>query len=64
MRFSRFSAAALAATLSVAMLAACGQKGLLYLRDNPPAGTKVPKPSTPKPIPYPADTAVEPGRQD
>jgi predicted small lipoprotein YifL len=49
-------AAALAATLSIALLAACGQKGGLYLRDNPPAGVKVPKPATPKPVPYPADS--------
>ena len=64
MRFSRSSAAALAAALSVTLLAACGQKGPLYMRDNPPAGTKVPKPATPKPIPYPADPAAEPGKQD
>ena len=63
MRFLRLSTAALAATLSIALLGACGQKGTLYLRDNPPAGTKVPKPATPKPIPYPAD-AAEPEKQD
>lgn len=63
MRFLRLSTAALAATLSIALLAACGQKGTLYLRDNPPAGTKVPKPATPKPVPYPAD-AAEPEKQD
>lgn len=63
MRFLRFSTAALAAALSIALLAACGQKGSLYLRENPPAGTKVPKPATPKPVPYPAD-AAEPEKQD
>ena len=47
--------AALAATFSLALLSGCGQKGPLYLRDNPPAGTKIPKPSTPKPVPYPAE---------
>ena len=57
MRISRSSVAALAAILSIALLAACGQKGGLYLRDNPPAGVKVPKPATPKPVPYPADTS-------
>lgn len=56
MRIPRSLAAALAATLSIALLAACGQKGGLYLRDNPPAGVKVPKPATPKPVPYPADS--------
>ena len=55
MRFFRLSTAALAATLSIALLAACGQKGALYLRESPPAGTKVPKPATPKPVPYPPD---------
>jgi predicted small lipoprotein YifL len=54
MRFLRFSTV-LAAALSLSLIAACGQKGSLYLRDNPPAGVKVPKPATPKPVPYPAD---------
>lgn len=60
MSFSRFLVAALAATL-LALLTACGQKGPLYLRDNPPAGIKIPKPATPKPVPYPAEV-VEPGK--
>ena len=33
----------------------CGQKGLLYLRDNPPPGVKPPKPAPVKPVPYPDD---------
>ena len=33
--------------------AGCGQKGPLYLRDNPPPGTKLPKPPPVKPVPYP-----------
>ena len=61
MPFSRFPVAALAAAVSLALLTACGQKGPLYLRDNPPAGTKIPKPATPKPVPYPAEV-TEPGR--
>jgi predicted small lipoprotein YifL len=61
MPFSRFPVVAMAAATSLALLTACGQKGPLYLRDNPPAGTKMPKPATPKPVPYPADV-VEPGR--
>ena len=64
MRFSRFSIAALAAALSVGQLAACGQKGTLYLRDKPPAGVKIPKPPTPKPVPYPEDPAADPEKQD
>lgn len=59
MRFPRFPAAALAATVCVSLLGACGQKGPLYLRDNPPAGVKIPKPPTPKPVPYPDDPAAE-----
>ena len=38
---------------ALALLAAgCGQKGPLYLRDNPPPGYKPLKPP-PKPVPYP-----------
>lgn len=35
--------------------AGCGQKGPLYLRDNPPPGVKPPKPVPAKPVPYPDD---------
>ena len=35
--------------------AGCGQKGPLYLRDNPPPGVKPPKPPPEKPVPYPDD---------
>jgi predicted small lipoprotein YifL len=31
----------------------CGQKGPLYLRENPPPGVKPAKPPVPKPVPYP-----------
>jgi predicted small lipoprotein YifL len=31
----------------------CGQKGPLYLRENPPPGVKPLKPAPPKPVPYP-----------
>ena len=61
MRFLRTPTVVLAALLSLALLAGCGQKGPLYLRENPPAGTKIPKPATPKPLPYPADVE-EPGK--
>ena len=61
MSCSRVLPAALAAILSMVLLNACGQKGPLYLRDNPPAGTRIPKPATPKPVPYPAEV-VEPGK--
>ncbi len=37
------------------LAAGCGQKGPLYLRDNPPPGVKPPKPEAYKPLPYPKD---------
>lgn len=39
----------------LAMLAACGQKGPLYLRDNPPPGVKPTKPEPTRPTPYPTE---------
>ena len=38
---------------------ACGQRGPLYLRDNPPAGLKPEKRDTYKPVPYPRQPAEE-----
>jgi len=38
---------------------ACGQKGSLYLRDNPPPGVRPAKPEPYKPVPYPKETADE-----
>jgi len=38
---------------------ACGQRGPLYLRDNPPAGVKAEKRDTYKPVPYPRQPAEE-----
>ena len=35
--------------------AACGQRGPLYLRDNPPPGVIPPPPEPYKPVPYPPD---------
>jgi predicted small lipoprotein YifL len=43
--------ATLALTL-LCLLSACGQKGDLYLRENPPPGYK-PKPEIYQPVPYP-----------
>ena len=40
--------------LIVVALAACGQKGDLFLRENPPPGYK-PKAEPYKPVPYPSD---------
>lgn len=39
----------------VLILAGCGQKGSLYMRDNPPPGIKPPKVDTYKPVPYPKE---------
>jgi predicted small lipoprotein YifL len=45
--------------LLAALLAGCGQKGSLYLRDKPPAGVE-PRPEEPyRPKPYPKDAARE-----
>jgi predicted small lipoprotein YifL len=52
MRFAIVVAVALAAS-------ACGQRGPLYLRDNPPPGVKPEKRDTYKPIPYPPSSAEE-----
>lgn len=47
-----------AAVVIMAALAVpgCGQKGPLYLRDNPPPGVKPPKPAPYEPVPYPSGT--------
>jgi predicted small lipoprotein YifL len=39
--------------------AACGQRGPLYLRDNPPPGVKPEKRDTYKPVPYPPQPEEE-----
>jgi len=41
------------AVAAAVVVAGCGQKGPLYLRDNPPPGVKPAKPPAPKPVPYP-----------
>ena len=38
---------------------ACGQKGPLYLSDNPPPGVKPPASKAYKPVPYPDGGAAE-----
>ena len=48
--------------VSLLLLASgCGQKGSLYLRDNPPPGVKPPKPEAYKPLPYPKDAGEDEG---
>jgi predicted small lipoprotein YifL len=41
------------------MVAACGQKGPLYLRESPPPGVKPAKPKPYEPVPYPPDRREE-----
>lgn len=51
--------ALLAAIILLAAAAGCGQKGPLYLRDNPPPGVRPPKPEAYKPAPYPKEAAQD-----
>ena len=41
------------------LAAGCGQKGPLYLRDNPPPGVKPPRPEAYKPLPYPKEAGED-----
>jgi predicted small lipoprotein YifL len=46
--------------VAVALLAtACGQRGALYLRDNPPAGVKPERTDRYKPVPYPRESSEQ-----
>ena len=48
----------LALIASALLLAAgCGQRGPLYLRDNPPPGVKTHKSESYQPVPYPPEDA-------
>jgi predicted small lipoprotein YifL len=49
----------LLALAALAMLAGCGQKGPLYLRDSPPPGVKPAKPKAYEPVPYPEQNEEE-----
>jgi len=50
---------ALLAVIMLVGVCACGQRGDLFLRDNPPPGYK-PAAEIYKPIPYPEQDAEEP----
>jgi predicted small lipoprotein YifL len=43
----------LALVAALVLVAGCGNRGPLYLRDNPPPGVKTEKRDTYKPVPYP-----------
>ena len=49
----------LACVVLLALAAACGQKGPLYLRESPPPGIKPAKPKPYEPVPYPRHTREE-----
>ena len=42
-----------------ALVAGCGQKGPLYLRESPPPGVLPPKPKPYEPVPYPPELREE-----
>ena len=46
--------------VSSVLIAGCGQKGPLYLRENPPPNVKLPKPDQYKPVPYPKGVPTDP----
>jgi predicted small lipoprotein YifL len=49
----------LLAVAACALVAGCGQKGPLYLRDSPPPGIKPAKPKPYEPVPYPRELSEE-----
>ncbi len=49
------------AVLLLALLAGCGQRGELYLREKPPPGLKPEKPAAYKPVPYPKPSEEDKG---
>ena len=51
--------AAFLVVLVLLLAAGCGQKGPLYLRDNPPPGVKPPKPEPFRPLPYPKEAGED-----
>jgi predicted small lipoprotein YifL len=51
------------AVAAVLLAAGCGQRGQLYLRDQPPPGVKPPRAETYQPVLYPADTERTPEKK-
>lgn len=49
------------AFLILPLVAGCGQRGSLYLRENPPPGLKAERPAPYKPVPYPASPGEDKG---
>lgn len=49
--------------LATLLASACGQRGPLYLRDQPPPGVAVRKTETYEPVPYPPDLERTPEKK-
>ena len=54
---------ALLVAVTIGLMFGCGQRGDLYLRDDPPAGVKPPKSGAHKPPPYPQSVGEQPGAE-
>ncbi len=54
---------ALVVATAVLLVAACGQRGPLYLRERPPPGVNPPKAEPYQPVPYPADAERVPEKK-
>lgn len=48
---------------AVLLVAGCGQRGPLYLREQPPPGVKPPRSQAYEPVPYPADPERTPEKK-
>lgn len=54
---------ALLLLLTAGLVSGCGQRGALYLRDNPPPGVKPPKATAGKAVPSPQQGNDETGKK-
>ena len=49
--------------ITLSLVAGCGQRGPLYLRDQPQPGVKVRKSEPYQPVPYPAEPERKPEKK-
>lgn len=49
---------------SALLVAGCGQRGPLYLRESPPPGVKPERPQPYRPVPYPKEAPSERGADE
>lgn len=54
---------ALLVLVVAAFVSGCGQRGNLYLRENPPPGVKPSGPAPYKPVPYPQPSGDDTGAE-